>query len=142
MFIAREDLKADLARLAILCRESDSAAHKNETEHSGPPKNDASVTYRAWTKTLRPGFSEVAQKMSSQLTPEASAKMLKKFQDLIKTKGQSEPPSVSMDECEFMIMEHSVRFEGPCICGSQKMFKDCCGQKIVAAKHSGEQPAM
>jgi uncharacterized protein YchJ len=92
-------------------------------------------------KTMELGFKKVAKDIANNLTPEVSAKMLKKYQQLMKTKGLSQPVSISMDECEFMIMEHTVRADGPCICGGPKMFKDCCGQKIVAERSRGSQPS-
>src|ERR1700678_1312304 len=98
------------------------------------PSNDVSVTYHAWKTTMKPGFEEVATDIGSHLTPETSAKMLKQYQQMMMSRPLSQNPSVSMEDCEFIIMEHSVRADGPCICGSVKMFKDCCGQKVVAAK--------
>jgi hypothetical protein len=89
---------------------------------------------------MKPGFKEAARDISGNLTPEVSAALLKKFLGLMKDKPQSELPSISMDDCEFMIMEHSVRPNGPCICGSSKLFKDCCGQKAVTTQQQGSKP--
>jgi len=86
---------------------------------------------------MKPGFMEMANDLSPKLTPEVSAKMLKQYQDLIKNNPESIAPTVSMDDCNFIIKEQSVRFDGPCICGGSKMFKDCCGEKIVAARRAG-----
>ena len=31
--------------------------------------------------------------------------------------------------------QHPVRLDGPCICGSQKLFKDCCGYGTAGSRH-------
>ncbi len=31
--------------------------------------------------------------------------------------------------------QHPVRLNGPCICGSQKLFKDCCGYGTAGSSH-------
>ena len=134
MFVTGSVLKADLADLAKQRIAMEQTPQNEEAREYGPPSNEASVTHQAWMRTMKSGFKDVAKDIASNLTPEASATLLKKFQQLIKDKPQSEAPSVSMEDCEFIIMEHSVRPNGPCICGSSKMFKDCCGQKVVAAK--------
>jgi hypothetical protein len=139
MFVTASVLKADLADLAKQRTALEQTEHTEEGRSYGPPPNEASVTHQAWMRTMKPGFKEVAKDIANNLTPEVSAALLKKFQGLMKDKPQSELPSISMDDCEFMIMEHSVRPNGPCICGSSKLFKDCCGQKGVAAQQQGNK---
>lgn len=140
MFVTASVLKADLADLAKQRTEMEQTSRTKEAREYGPPSNEASVTHQAWMRTMKPGFKDVAKDIASNLTPEASAALLKKFQQLIKDKPQSELPSISMEDCEFIIMQHSVRPNGPCICGSSKMFKDCCGQKLVAAQQQVNKP--
>jgi hypothetical protein len=142
MFVSGDVLKADLGKLAIQRKASEPAQQDDAAQQYGPPENEESVTHQAWMKTMKPGFKDVAKDIANNLTPEVSAKMLKKYQQLMKTKTQSQPVSISMDDCEFMIIEHTVRADGPCICGGSKMFKDCCGQKMVAEKRRGPQPSV
>jgi hypothetical protein len=139
MFVSGDGLKADLADLAR--QQSSNASNASEADKThGPPTNDGSITYQAWMKTSKAGFSDVAKEVASHLTPEESAKLFVRYQDISKSKSQSETPSIGMDDCDFIIMEHSVRLDGPCICGSPKLFKDCCGQKLDK-KASGLPPA-
>ena len=134
VFVEGSALKADLANLAKHRMMMESQGNADGSRNSVPPSNEASITYQAWKDTMKPGFDKVAKDISSHLTPEISAKILKKYRQMMNNRHHSQAPSVSMEDCEFIIMEHSVRPDGPCICGSLKKFKDCCGQKLIAAK--------
>lgn len=135
MFVAGHILKADLANL-VSGNGPVGPTNQSLDEGYGPPQNPSSVTHQAWMKTMKPGFRDVAQDIQNKLTPEKSAQMFKRFQQLMKSNSQRENPLISMDECEFIIMEHNVRPDGPCICGSTRLFKDCCGRELVAARQS------
>ena len=139
MFVLGSVLKADLVELSKHRAATESGDNDGTSRRRFPPANESSITYQAWKKTMKPGFEKVSEDIAEKLTPEMSAKMLKSFQQMMKNKPPSQAPSISMDDCEFMIMEHTVRADGPCICGSVKMFKDCCGQKLVAAKQKSSK---
>ncbi len=136
MFIPAQTLKADLSDLLKKRANEETSKTAENSRRSFPPANESSVTYQAWKKTMKPGFEQVSDEVNSHLTPEISAKLLKNYQQLMKNRPPSQAPTISMDDCEFMIMEHTVRLEGPCICGSVKMFKDCCGEKLAASKQN------
>jgi len=50
------------------------------------------------------------------------------------TMTSTDEPMPSSDEMDFVFVEHEVRATGPCICGSDKTFGECCGHEIVDAQ--------
>lgn len=131
MFVLANTLKSDLSDLSTKRATFESGENDGNSRRSFPPTNEMSITYQAWKKTMKPEFEKVSDEINSHLTPEMSAKLFKNYQQMMANKPQSQAPTISMEDCEFMIMEHTVRADGPCICGSAKMFKDCCGKTLV-----------
>jgi hypothetical protein len=128
-FISRVELKSDLGRLASRWNGLTEEQQIAESRNGVPREDQQSVTSRLWDKTMAPGFRNLRK--TREIPPEVSAKMLAEFQEMMKSRGSTDKPaSGSLDDCDFLIMEHSVRWNGPCICGSQKAFGDCCGKGI------------
>lgn len=124
-FIVRDDLKADLKKL--------SQAHTTDNESRWPPEDPRSVTYQLWKSlmVLPPGVPSQTLKLS----PETSAKLFKEFQSTLKNGTPAiEPFKGSQDDIKFMALRHKVRLDGPCICGSEKKFLDCCGKSLAKSK--------
>lgn len=122
IFIARDDLKTDLKEIAQLDRD-----YPNQVP--GPPQRAGSPTCRAWGMVAQ--LPAGVKKGRLDLSSEVSAKMLKHFKSFLHDgKPPNEPFSGSQEELDFMVMQHSVRPNGPCICGGEKRFIDCCGRNL------------
>jgi hypothetical protein len=82
---------------------------------------------------MRPGYRD-PNRPGRKLPEAASAKLLQEYQNLMKTKlPEGQPPSGLAEDYDFMIVKHEVRLNGPCICGSEKSFEDCCGRGLAAS---------
>jgi hypothetical protein len=53
-------------------------------------------------------------------------------EELLAQKWRRNSKIIDLEEFDFVVRKHNVRISGPCICGSEKLFKDCCGREIVA----------
>jgi hypothetical protein len=132
-YIHRDALKADLGHLAQWWNSLDKEQQAEEGRLSGPPENDASVTHQLWKKLMKPGYRD--PKRRPKLSDEAAAKMLQEYQSLIKGNlTPSQPPTGQNEDYDFMMVQHEVRRDGPCICGSGRNFEDCCGRGIVTPR--------
>ena len=128
MYADRDELKADLKQLADWWSKLTNEQREEESPTSGPPENEKSVTHRAWQKVMRPGYRERSrQKMKP---PPEGFKSVADWKQLVDTSTPMNQP-MQEDDCDFMIVKHSVRLDGPCICGGEKLFKDCCGRGIA-----------
>lgn len=126
-FIEREELKSDLGQMGKWWAALGEQEREEETYRQGPPENNASVTHRLWAKVMKPGYRGL-----KRLSPDVAQRMfseIKKSTDTCQPTG--EPPNGSLDDCDFVVVKHHVRVNGPCICGSEKKFKECCGKNIV-----------
>ena len=137
-YFDREVLKADLNQLAKWWTTLSPEQEEQESHVQGPPENENSITHQLWKELMRPGYRDPGRRHLN-LTKEASDKMLKRFQDLARKGSLSEQPlQGSAEDCDFMIVQHMVRPDGPCICGKPKLFKECCGRELVKSlKESG-----
>ncbi|HEY3914695.1 MAG TPA: SEC-C domain-containing protein [Verrucomicrobiae bacterium] len=134
-YVPRDELKSDLNDLAKWW--AGLTPELQEIHLSIPPENDKSITHRLWQKIMRPGYKAKARTF---LTPEKSAEMLRKFQEIAKkAPADSRMFTGSMDDCDFIMVQHFVRTDGPCICGSAKLFKECCGHKLVKSREEIER---
>lgn len=129
----RIELKADLNFLSTWW---DQLTPEQQSEHLStncPPIVETSHTYRIWEKRMQPGYRKRAGK-ASNLTPEESSKIFQKFQETIKNRTQGDGTPISSDDADFIIQQHYVYAEGPCICGSSKKFLECCGKKMFESQ--------
>lgn len=122
LFVGRDDFKRDLKEIAGL--DQIGAGLENR-----PPYRPDSPTSKAWNM-MSPLPSGVPQG-KLQLSPEVSAKMLEHFKSLMK---DGMPPKVpfsgTQEDFDFTILKQTVRPTGPCVCGSTKSFKECCGRDL------------
>lgn len=130
-YVPREEFKKDLNNLAAWWRDLDPSQRSVESELRGPPPNEMSATHKIWSINMRPGYRNPLNS-EGKVTPEQSAKLFKEYQEALKKSTPTDKPfDESMEDCEFMMIEHQVRADGPCICGGEKLFKDCCGKKMI-----------
>jgi hypothetical protein len=131
IFVPRDNLKSDLRGLAMWWRGLSADEQEAERQISGPPEFEASVTYQAWKKFMKPGYRSRAQ-LKNKMAPEDGNKMMEHIRRVMQGVVPEDRSNASIDECDFVVHKRYVRPDGPCICGSDRMFKDCCGREIVA----------
>ena len=66
------------------------------------------------------------------MSMEKKKKIMDHIHKIMEGVAPANAPDMSIDECDFVVHERHVRPDGPCICGSDRMFKDCCGREVVA----------
>ncbi len=131
IFIPRDVFKADLKGLAMWWTSLTAKQQEEERHRIGPPEFEASVTHQAWKKFMKPGYRERTP-LKQKMSPEGEEKMMDHIRKMMKGVVPASSPDLSIDDCDFVVHKRNVRLDGPCICGSDRMFKDCCGRKIVA----------
>ena len=130
VFADRDVLKADLKRLAEWWDKLSPDKREHESDLSGPPENEESLTHQLWQKVMKKGYRQ-RSRSEQKVSPEVSEKLFKQAQSWVKQGVTTDKTfNSSMDDCDFMVVKHMVRLDGPCICSSGKMFKDCCGSKL------------
>ena len=108
------------------------AKEQEEERHRiGPPEFEASGTHQVWKKFMKPGYRQRTP-LKQKMSPEAEEKMMDHISKMMKGVFPAGPSDVSIDDCDFVVHQRNVRVDGPCICGRDRMFKDCCGREIVA----------
>jgi hypothetical protein len=118
-FIGRDELKSDLRELASWWANMTEQERADESSRPGPPENEQSITHRLWKKLMEPGYRE-RKRLDRTLSPEMEKKLLDHVTNMVKTGTASgEPVKGSLDGCDFVVRKHSVRLDGPCICGSR-----------------------
>ena len=80
------------------------------------------------------GFRQIVigESLKQKMSPEGEQKMMNHIRKVMEGVALADPSDMSIDECDFVVHKRHVRPDGPCICGSDRMFKDCCGREIVA----------
>jgi hypothetical protein len=131
IFIPRDVFKADLKGLAIWWTSLTRKEQEEERHRIGPPEFEASVTHQAWKKFMKPGYRERTP-LKAKMLPEGEEKMMDDIREMMKGVVPAGSSDLSIDDCDFVVHKRNVRLDGPCICGSDRMFKDCCGREIVA----------
>jgi len=131
IFIPRDVFKADLKGLAMWWTSLTAKEQEEERHRIGPPEFEVSVTHQAWKKFMKPGYRERTP-LKQKMSPEGEEKMMDHIREMMKGVVPASPPDLSIDDCDFVVHKRNVRVDGPCICGSDRMFKDCCGREIVA----------
>jgi len=131
IFIPRDIFKSDLKGLAMWWTKLSPDEQEKERQVSGPPEFEASVTYQAWKKFMKPGYRSCVQ-LKDKISPDTGTKMMEYIRKIMQAVVPADDSDVSIDECDFVVRKQNVRLDGPCICGSDRMFKDCCGREIVA----------
>jgi len=130
-FVGRDEFKRDLKSLSEWWRNMTDEERASESKCVGPPKNESSFAHQIWTKQMKPGYRD-RERLQDRMLPDAVKKMADHVRGLIET-GNAEnmqPHSLGLDECDFVIVKKTVRLNGPCICGSDVTFADCCGRDI------------
>ena len=130
-FISREAFKADLKQLSQWWAALDEAERKKEMNLPCPPENDASVTHCLWKKHMRPDYRNCLR-LEGNLPSEAAKRVMEYVRKLMKTGVPTEESPIhgSLDDCDFVAIPQEVRLDGPSICGSDLLFRDCCGRNI------------
>jgi hypothetical protein len=128
--VTRDVFKADLNGLAIWWSGLTEEEKGKERQRSGPPKYDQSITYQIWRKFMKPGWRDNVP-LKEKMSAEAEQKMMQHISELMKGAVPAESMAGSLDDCDFAVRKHSVRLDGPCICGSHMTFRECCGRGIV-----------
>jgi hypothetical protein len=131
IFISRDIFKADLKGLAMWWTNLTAKEQEEERYRVGPPSFEASVTHQAWKKFMKPGYRERTP-LKQKMSPEGERKMMDHMRKIMAGVAPGGPSDMSIEECDFVVHNRQVRADGPCICGSDRMFKDCCGREIVA----------
>jgi hypothetical protein len=131
IFVPRDIFKADLKGLSMWWKGLTAEEQEKERQRSGPPEFEASVTFQIWKKFMKPGYRTRPQ-LEEKMSPEASRKMMDHIRKIMDNVVSTEASDVSIDECDFVVRKHNVRLDGPCICGSDRIFRECCGREIVA----------
>jgi hypothetical protein len=131
IFIPRDIFKSDLKGLAMWWTKLSPDEQEKERQVSGPPEFEASVTYQAWKKFMKAGYRSSAQ-LKDKISPETGSKMMEHIRKIMEGVVPTDGSAVSIDDCDFVVRKQYVRPDGPCICGSDRMFRDCCGREIVA----------
>jgi hypothetical protein len=131
IFIPRDVFKADLKGLAMWWRSLAAKEQEEERHRIGPPEFEASVTHQVWKKFMKPGYRERTP-LKQKMSPEGEEKMMDHIRKMMKGVVPAGPSDLSIDDCDFVVHKRNVRLDGPCICGSDRMFKDCCGREVVA----------
>jgi hypothetical protein len=98
-----------------------------ERQRSGPPPFNASQTYLIWKRFMRPDYRE--RSLERKIPPEVGKKMSQHISNLMKNATTAGDENISLDDCTFVARKHLVRSDGPCICGSDKIFARCCGAR-------------
>lgn len=130
IFIPRDVFKADLKGLVMWWTNLTPDEQETERQISGPPEFEASPTYQAWKKFMKPDYRQRA--ISGQrMPPEAGPKSMEDIRKIMRDAVPDESSDRSIDECDFVVRKQHVRLDGPCICGSDRIFRNCCGQEIV-----------
>jgi hypothetical protein len=134
VFVDRDIFKTDLKQLAEWWKKLTPDELEKELDIGGPPENEASVTHQLWEKTMKAGYRN-RKRSEQKISKEDAAKIYERLQRRIKEGVPTNQNfNESMDDCDFMAVQHTVRLDGPCICSSGKLFKDCCGSKIIGSK--------
>jgi hypothetical protein len=138
-FVSRDELKRDLKELAAWWSGMTRDEMAQEKRRVGPPENEDSVTHRLWKKHMMPGYRQ-RERLQDKLMPERVKEMVRHVQKLTEAGQGSEQDAHSLDlqDCEFVVVKKTVSLDGPCICGSNATFAECCGQEI--AKERGYSP--
>lgn len=104
---------------------------EEERQRSGPPEFEVSVTYQIWKKFMKPHYRKSPQ-LKDQMSPESSRKLMEHIRKIMDNVIPTDSSDPSIDDCDFVVRKQQVRVDGPCICGSDRIFRECCGREIVA----------
>lgn len=129
IFINGDELKADLKNIIDILEKEDAELkfEWNNNFSIEPPNNEASLTYQMWKRYMplwSPGWfyrksdfpkrdSKIAEELNEKINSfeELEFNPLDKFND---------------DEIDFISIERQISLDDQCLCGSGKIFKECC----------------
>lgn len=127
--IKGSDLKDDLKIISQLSKQPD-GTNCNLDFSLLVDKN--SITYKLWNERMAylPGNERTRDVPAS--TKKKSADRFKDIMDRIKKESQSETTDevFGVDEADFVIRKRMMRTNDFCICGSGKLFGECCYKKV------------
>lgn len=122
-FCHRDDLKHDLRRLWNHGQNDPEALKRVK-----PPELAAdSFTAQMWAKHMKP-VSQNRENLAKSLSPEAQRRLIDKYKSMMNGEMDDDPtPEGNVD---FLFRPMEIHRDGPCICGSSKSFRECCGAGI------------
>lgn len=129
IFIDGDELKADLKSIIELLEKEDNELNIdwNVQFSLEPPDDENSFTYKMWKKYFPSWAPGWFYKKSEY--PKKDEKISNELNERIKTLEEIEFDPLEKfndDEIDFISIERHISFEDQCICGSGKIFKDCC----------------
>lgn len=128
-FIDGDVLKADLKSIIeLLEKENDEINIDWNVKFSiEPPNDESSFTYKMWKK-YSPSWSPEWFYRKSEY-PVKDEKLSQELNERINTLEEIEFDPLEKfndNEVDFISIERHIRLEDQCLCGSGKIFKDCC----------------
>lgn len=119
-FCHRDDLKNDFHRLL---RHGESAPEA--LNQAKPPELAAdSFTARMWAKHMKP-VSQRRENLAKSLSPEDQRRLIDQFKAMMN--GEKDDAPLSEGDQDFLFRSVEIHRDGPCVCGSDKSFRECCG---------------
>jgi hypothetical protein len=90
------------------------------------------VTFQVWQKQMNPNYRRRGPRnLLDTLPPEVLEKVVKHVVTRLEQSTPSSTPISSDDpNVDFVAKKKSVRYDDPCICGSEKIFGECCGKNL------------
>lgn len=136
-FIKGSELKDDLRNISQLSKKPDGT---NSDLDFAILENKNSITYRLWKERMAYLPSGKKERPSEE-TKKKSASSFKEIMDRIKKESESPTSEVDfgVDDAEFVIRRRKMRINDFCLCGSGKLFGNCC-YKRVTEKNNIEEP--
>lgn len=120
-FVNRDDLKRDLKRILEHEKEHPDAANSVQ-----PPDLDpGSFTSMMWRKLMKP-TSKRRGELMRQLSSEQERKLLDHVLKL--NRGTEDGSHIPEEKMDFLVRNYEISANSPCICGSGKTFRECCGK--------------
>lgn len=128
MFLERDELSRDLARIAAEVEALPPGEQEMERRRLGPPENGNSPTHRVWKQFMREDYRNQKR---LELTPEMEKKLVEEVLRRLDGPGQPIPGGPGpLGQGDFAVRKFSIAWDGPCFCGSNRIFRVCCGQKL------------
>lgn len=134
IFIHGDQLKADLSKMAAWweAMADDERQEYDASGGVGPPEWPDSVTFQVWQKQMSPNYRRRGPRnLLDTLAPEVLEKVVKHVVTRLEQSTPSSTPVSSDDpNVDFVAKKKSIRYDDPCICGSERIFGECCGKNL------------
>lgn len=126
LFVERETLKTDLARLADLVKKMP----REERLSNYPPELENSITTEAWKRFMKPRDTHRSNPVAS-MDADKKAKLTEQLRERLKYEKLDDfGASASKTEPNFILQRRKVDLNGFCECGSQLLRRDCCYSEL------------